>query len=34
MEMTDFQPESRDMAIFGKSPFQKCPKEIQNFIFG
>ena len=23
MEMTNFQPESRDMAIFGKSPCQK-----------
>ena len=23
MEMTDFQPESRDIAIFGKSPCQK-----------
>ena len=26
MEMTNFQPESRDMAIFGKSLFQKLVK--------
>ena len=26
MEMTNFQPESRDMAIFGKSPYQKVVK--------
>ena len=26
MEMTNFQPESRDMAIFGKSPWQKVVK--------
>ena len=26
MEMTNFQPESRDMAIFGKSPCQKVVK--------
>ena len=26
MEMTNFQPESRDMAIFGKSPSQKVVK--------
>ena len=26
MEMTNFQPESRDMAISGKSPYQKVVK--------
>ena len=26
MEMTNFQPESRDMAIFGKYPCQKVVK--------
>ena len=26
MEMTNFQPESSDMAIFGKSPCQKVVK--------
>ena len=26
MKMTKFQPESRDMAIFGKSPCQKVVK--------
>ena len=26
MEMTNFQPESHNMAIFGKSPFQKVVK--------
>ena len=28
MEMTNFQPESRDMAIFGKSSYQKWPNSI------
>ena len=28
MEMTNFQPELRDMAIFGKTPCQKLSKYI------
>ena len=30
MEITSFQPESRDMAIFGKSP---CQKVVRNCIY-